>query len=249
MKRLKIFITISFLTVFIVSANAQIHVIPRPQQITMKNGAYILSSKTVIVSDESTQKEATYLADILEDSFGQKATVKSEGKGIVLTLDVGLKNRIGNEGYQLEVYPQGVQISGATNAGIFYGIQTLRQLLPPDFEFHSDNQKTASLQCVSIEDHPRFQWRAFMLDESRHFQGMELVKELIDQMALMKMNIFHWHLTDDQGWRIEIKKYPKLTSVGGFRNNTQTVRHEDVFSGEPHGGFYTQEQMEPLHMR
>lgn len=246
MKSIKIIITISLLSIFIVSAKAQIQVIPRPQQIILQDGAYILSSKTVIVSDESTQEEAAYLADILENSFGKRATLKSEGNEISLSLDASLKNRIGDEGYLLEIQPEGVLISGATNAGVFYGIQTLRQLLPPDFEFHSDHQKTASLQCVSIEDSPRFQWRAFMLDESRHFQGMEVVKELLDQMALMKMNVFHWHLTDDQGWRIEIKKYPRLTSVGGFRNNTQTVRHEEVFSGEPHSGFYTQEQIKEI---
>jgi len=182
----------------------------------------------------------------LEDSFRKRATLKSEGNEISLSLDASLKNRIGDEGYLLEIQPEGVKITGAATTGVFYGIQTLRQLLPPDFEFHSDSQKTASLPCVSMEDQPRFHWRAFMLDESRHFQGMELVKELLDQMALMKMNVFHWHLTDDQGWRIEIKKYPKLTSVGAFRNNTQTVRHEDVYSGEPHGGFYTQEQIREI---
>jgi len=246
MKGLKILITISFLTALFISAEAQLQIIPRPQQVTLQKGEFILSQKTVIVSDESTQKEGTYLADILENSFGQKATIQPEGQGIKLKLDANLKNKTGNEGYLLEIQPEGVLISGATNAGIFYGIQSLRQLLPPDFEIHSNHQKTAAIPCVSIEDRPRFQWRAFMLDESRHFQGMEAVKELLDQMALMKMNVFHWHLTDDQGWRIEIKKYPRLTSVGGFRNNTQTVRHEEVFSGEPHGGFYTQEQIREI---
>lgn len=135
-------------------------------------------------------------------------------------------------------------IKGATPTGVFYGIQTFRQLLPVDFEF--TKQKRADIPRVIITDKPRFQWRAFMLDESRHFKGAETVKKLLDEMAFLKMNTFHWHLTDDQGWRIEIKKYPKLTEIGSKRKDTQTARRSEGRTGKPHEGFYTQEQIKEI---
>ncbi|MGE0020312.1 MAG: beta-N-acetylhexosaminidase [Draconibacterium sp.] len=246
MRKHKITFAFLFLVILSISSLAQIQVIPCTQQMSLENGKFVLSSKTVIVSKQSTQKEAVYLANILYASFGQKPAIQSKGKGIELRLNKQLKNSIGEEGYFLKVHPQGIVIEGATNTGIFYGIQTLRQLLPFDFEFFPSIQKTTALQCLSIKDWPRFQWRAFMLDESRHFKGVEIVKSLLDQMALLKMNVFHWHLTDDQGWRIEIKKFPKLTSVGAYRKDTQTVKHGDEREGIPHSGFYTQEQIKEI---
>ena len=246
MKKIRLILIVILHVVFFNSVLAQIQVIPRPQQIVIENEGFILSSKTVIVADQSTQKEAEYLNAIFRDAFGPKTAINTKGEGIHLKLHPQLRAKLGDEGYLLKVNQKEIVIEGATNAGVFYGIQTLRQLLPADFEFNPDSHKTALVKGVAIEDQPRFQWRAFMLDESRHFKGTEVVKELLDQMAQLKMNVFHWHLTDDQGWRIEIKKYPRLTSVGGFRDNTQTVRHEDVFSGEPHGGFYTQKQIREI---
>ena len=135
-------------------------------------------------------------------------------KGIVLSLNTEIMDKTGEEGYTLTSSKKSIIIEGATTTGIFYGIQTLRQLLPPDFEYSPDEKKSAAINAVEIIDRPRFPWRAFMLDEARYFKGMKVVKSLLDQMALHKMNVFHWHLVDDQGWRVEIKKYAELTEVG-----------------------------------
>jgi hexosaminidase len=246
MQATKFIVTFILLIGFFLTGQAGIHIIPCPDKIVVGKGNFKLTSGIPVISNELTNQEANYLADILEKSCGKKPEVQTKGKGIQLVLDPLLKSELGNEGYRLRVQPKGITVEGATNAGIFYGIQSLRQLLPSDFEFDPDQNKIAKIQEVLIVDKPRFPWRAFMFDESRHFKGSEVVKGLLDQMALLKMNVFHWHLTDDQGWRIEIKKYPKLTSVGGFRTDTQTARHSDMRSGVPHGGFYTQEQIKEI---
>ena len=246
MKKIRFILILILHVLFFNGALAQIQVIPRPQQIVIENEGFILSSKTVIVADQSIQKEAEYLDTIFRYAFSQKTAINTKGEGIHLKLNPQLRARLGDEGYLLKVNQKEIVIEGATNAGVFYGIQTLRQLLPSDFEFFPDSHKTALVKGVAIEDRPRFQWRAFMLDESRHFKGTEVVKELLDQMAQLKMNVFHWHLTDDQGWRIEIKKYPKLTSVGGYRKDTQTVKHGEERAGVSHGGFYTQEEIREI---
>ena len=129
---------------------------------------------------------------------------------------------------------------------MFYGIQSLMQMLPSNFESNSDTFKKIPLPCMEITDFPRFEWRAFLLDEARHFKGVEAVKDLLDEMALLKMNTFHWHLTDDQGWRIEIKKYPLLTEKGSYRKDTQTSTRSTSRRGEPHGGFYTQKEIQDV---
>lgn len=241
----KIYALLVFLIVFI-PCHAQVPVVPRPLQITMGSGSFNFSVKTKLIAGPAIQNEAIFLNNVLKDAFGKELDIASKGKGVELKINKKLKEELGEEGYKLEVKPEKVVIEAATNAGVFYGIQTLRQLLPSDFEFNPNQQKTASINCISIVDKPRFQWRDFMLDESRHFKGMVEVKRLLDQMALLKMNVFHWHLTDDQGWRIEIKKYPKLTSVGGFRDDTQTVKRGEERAGVPHEGFYTQEQIKEI---
>ncbi len=148
----------------------------------------------------------------------QIRTSHQEAKKVIsLRLDPGLV-RLGSEGYQLEVKPDAIAIAAAGTAGVFYGIQTLRQLLPTEIEErHPVSGVDWRVPCMLIEDKPRFTWRGFMLDEGRHFHGKETVLLTLDLMALQKLNVFHWHLTEDQGWRIEIKKYPKLTEVGSQR--------------------------------
>src|SRR6195952_907320 len=144
------------------------------------------------------------------------------------------------EGYRLTVTPQKITIAGK-GAGLFYGIQTLIQLIP------ADDAATIKLPCVQIEDYPRFGYRGMHLDVCRHFFGVEFVKKYIDLMAAYKLNNFHWHLTDDQGWRIEIKKYPKLTQVGSQRAQTVIGNYHDrtpqQFDNTPYGGYYTQDQI------
>jgi hexosaminidase len=246
MSALRLSFTLIFLTAFCYSAAAEVHIIPRPEKIIQGDSIFELNAKTIIIANKASQHEALYLSEILGKAFGHRTIIKSHGKGIELLVNEELKNILGEEGYKLTIHSERVIIEGATNAGVFYGIQSFRQLLPADFEFYSNRQKKISVLQVMITDKPRFTWRSFMLDESRHFKGMEEVKNLLDQMALLKMNVFHWHLTDDQGWRIEIKKYPMLTSIGGFRKDSQAERHSDKRVGIPHGGFYTQEQIKEI---
>lgn len=224
----------------------EINIIPRPAAVVMGRGHFTLTASTPVIAGPATEAEAGYLAAVLSRAFGEKKRIKAKGKGINLVVDTSLRQQFGNEGYGLQVNPLQVIITAATPAGIFYGIQSLRQLLPAGFEFDAAANKTAVVPVVNITDKPRFPWRAFMLDEARNFQGMASVKLMLNQMALLKMNVFHWHLTDDQGWRIEIKKYPRLTAVGAFRKDTQKSRHSTAFTGDPHNGFYTQEQVREI---
>lgn len=244
MRTLKLFAIVIIITTAVHSQN-EISIVPQPSRVEEGNGFYSLSGDVKIITDGSVENEASYLASVLEKGFGKKPEVESEGSGIVLKLDPGLKKALGEEGYMVSIEEEGVTIEAANNPGIFYGIQTLRQLLPPSFEF-TKQEDSINIPSVKITDKPRFPWRAFMLDESRHFKGSEEVKKLLDQMAQLKMNTFHWHLTDDQGWRIEIKKYPLLTEIGSKRKDTQKSRNSTNFTGEPHGGYYTQEEIKEI---
>jgi hexosaminidase len=168
--------------------------------------------------------------------------------GSVLLTTKGADATLGAEGYQLDVTPTGVVIRASTTAGLFYGIQTLRQLLPPQVESREKVTGVAwDVPCVQIKDSPRCAWRGLMLDCARHFFDKGEVERLLDVMALHKLNTFHWHLTDDQGWRIEIKKYPKLTEDGawrpgiGFKLDPKRSTHYDA-AGR-YGGFYTQDDV------
>lgn len=219
------------------------NIIPQPLKIEKAKGSYTIHSKTTIIADEASQVNAEYLRDLLSPAFSLK--IKQNGEeGILLKMDQNLEAELGQEGYLLEVSKKAIIISASSQNGIFYGIQTLRQMMPLDL---NESQTKIKLSGVSITDYPRFEWRALMLDEARHFKGMEQVKKILDEMAMLKMNVFHWHLSDDQGWRIEIKKYPRLTEVGGFRKDTQTGGwNSEERSGEAHGGFYTQEEIKEV---
>ncbi len=246
MPSLKKSIIVIFLLASIFS-KAQPLIIPCPEQVEIQEGVFLLTNKTNIISQKSTSDEAKYLANILKKGFNETSKIKTRGTGINLTIDKKLSSELGDEGYSLIVNPESISIKSPTRTGIFYGIQSLRQLLPAEFEYNTCTKSEIEIPCVTIKDKPRFGWRAFMLDEARHFQGMKTVKDLLDQMALLKMNVFHWHLTDDQGWRIEIKKYPKLTSVGAYRNDTQKTRnHPEDLTGIPHGGYYTQKEIKEI---
>ncbi len=244
MKKIKLIILVSFF-VLTTSRGQYVSVIPQPLSLEMGEGSFKITEKTPIITHGTNNSNALYLQRILHAKIGQDLTIKTKGsKGIVLHIDTSLAIKLGDEGYRFIVNNRSVTILSSSETGIFYGIQTLRQLLPQNNTIPS---KSLELPILSIEDQPRFSWRAFMLDESRHFHGMEQVKKLLDQMALLKMNVFHWHLTDDQGWRIEIKKYPKLTEVGAFRKDTQIEWYDsNQRSGEAHGGFYTQEQIKEI---
>jgi len=218
-------------------------VIPQPQTINIADGEFALDEGVRIVSDEANLQNASFLQDILAPVL--KLKVKKKGdKGILLRINPDLSEEIGKEGYRMSINANKILIEGGEAAGVFYGIQTLHQLLQQDL---SSGASSFTLKAMEVNDYPRFPWRAFMLDESRHFKGMDQVKKLLNEMAYLKMNVFHWHLTDDQGWRIEIKKYPKLTSVGGSRNDTQIGGwNSEKRSGEVHQGYYTQEQIKEI---
>ena len=183
-----------------------------------------LTPDTRIYVDSASRQTADFLTVRLRQSTGYPFTIHTKffsGKavkgGILLTTRDANTN-LGPEGYELTVTPDSVVIRAPTQAGLFYGVQTLFQLLPPEI-FSSNVVRDVDWQmpCVQIEDWPRFRWRGLMLDVSRHFFNKAEVETILDAMALHKLNVFHWHLTDDQGWRIEIKKYPKLTQIGAWR--------------------------------
>lgn len=222
-----------------------IKIIPQPNNVEYVAGYHTVKGGVNIIANDDLQNEAVFLADILKKGFGKESKIQKTGNGIELIVDQNLQSQLGAEGYIFSSVGKSITIKGATSTGVFYGIQTIKQLLPVDFELGS-KEKSIKIPQVKITDKPRFQWRSFMLDESRHFKGAEEVKRLLDQMALLKMNVFHWHLTDDQGWRIEIKKYPLLTQIGSKRANTQTSRKSEGRTGVPHEGFYTQEQIKEI---
>lgn len=223
--------------------------IPEPLELKVTDGHFVLSEATVIVAPEGLRQEAESLRATLAPAIGMDLEIVGErvaGPQIMLALEKNL-SKLGREGYTMEVVPKGVVIKAAAPAGIFYGIQSLLQLLPAEIVSSRKSEVEWRVPCLSITDQPRFAWRAFMLDEARYFKGEHEVKKLLDQMAALKMNVFHWHLTDDQGWRIEIKKYPKLTTVGSKRSDTQIGGWDSPQrSGEPHSGFYTQEQIKQI---
>jgi hexosaminidase len=233
-------------------ANAQspsISIIPEPVSVSPGTGAFVVRADTRIVGEASGSPTAAMLAGWLAPATGFAIRVAGSDanttNAILLRLDPSLAP-LGNEGYVLDVTPERVSIRAATDAGLFYGAETLRQLLPPAV-FSSSRQERVewTVPAVHIEDHPRFSWRGAHLDVSRHFMPKEFVLRFLDLLAIHKLNTFHWHLTDDQGWRIEIRKYPLLTKVGGFRAETR-LGHElrpRGFDGQPHGGFYTQKDI------
>jgi hexosaminidase len=228
-------------------------IIPRPATAKELPGQFTLSdSTTLFISDNSAELKDT--ADVLENLIAGPLGVTHPGKigtggpnSILLTTKDADKS-LGDEGYELVVHPDSIVIRAATSAGLFYGIQSLRQLLPPEIE--KPEKVTGipwTVPCVEIKDSPRYAWRGLMLDVSRHFFDKGEVEHVLDLMALHKMNRFHWHLTDDQGWRIEIKKYPKLTEVGAWRDgiafNLDPKRSTHYRADGKYGGFYTQEDI------
>ncbi len=232
-----------------------ISLIPAPVQITLKKGFFRLSGKTCIVHDSQTGRLAyllqSYLSPAtgfgLEVSPGERGrTANARNNGIHLAVDTSLSG-LGQEGYRLRVRKHGVLIEAPSETGIFYGIQTLRQLLPVEiFQDREQADVAWRIPCVDIEDYPRFAWRGMHLDVCRHYMPVEFVKKYIDLLAMHKMNRFHWHLTQDQGWRIQIMQYPDLQKISAWRDETIVGHMRDrprKFDGIRHGGFYTQDEV------
>jgi hexosaminidase len=231
----------------------QISIIPEPAMLKRNEGVFSVTNNTLIVT--GTQPEVTkignYLAAKLKPATGFDLKTGNSGSGIQLSLNKTANPQIGKEGYTLEVTPTQVAVNANTPAGLFYGVQTLLQLLPDEVESKAlvSNVKW-EVPAVLITDVPRFAWRGLMLDVSRHFFPKEYIKNYIDQMARFKFNRFHWHLTDDNGWRIEIKSFPKLTEVGAWRvprvgtfNTNDPPKPNEKATD---GGFYTQDDIREI---
>jgi len=220
-----------------------VNIIPQPAKLAIKQGQFVITRATkIVVNVDADNATASYLNQYLKEHYGfslgvvKKATPKSITLGRTKKTDNSIEGA-----YSFQSGKNGVTINASTPVGVFYGMQTLIQLLPLE--------KKASLpvRAVEITDEPRFAYRGAMLDVGRHFFTVDFVKKYIDYLALHKMNYFHWHLTEDQGWRIEIKKYPLLTSVGGYRNGTIIGRFPGKGNDETvYGGFYTQEQIKEV---
>lgn len=218
---------------------ANYEVIPLPQEIKITTGSFVLNDRTSIVypkDNKEMQQNANLLAKYIHQMSGKKLKVIDEpvtSNAIILATGLNADNA---EAYQLKVTQDNVTITGTSEAGTFYGIQTLRKSLP------ITNKGDISLPAAEINDYPRFSYRGVHLDVSRHFFPADSVKRFIDMMALHNINRLHWHLTDDQGWRIEIKKRPELTTIGSKRSETVIGHNSGEYDGIPYSGFYTQDE-------
>jgi len=238
----------------------ELSLIPKPTKITKQKGSFSIKPGLKIYLD-SKEKQSQFVADYLVNKLNNSTgyELKAENKpgsdlnqNILLLSTNETDKNLGDEGYKLMVDVNSVSIHAAKPAGLFYGVQTLRQLLPVAIE----SKESAAgvdweIPCLKIEDIPRFKWRGAHLDVCRHFFPKEFVKKYIDILAMHKLNTFHWHLTEDQGWRIEIKKYPKLTEIGAWRVDRVGIHWNERKSQQPgetadYGGFYTQEEVKEI---
>ncbi|WP_028871852.1 beta-N-acetylhexosaminidase [Psychroserpens burtonensis] len=218
-------------------------IIPAPNTLTINEGYFLLDSTIGIAYDDNFKISGDFLRKYLQKGSTIELT---DSNDIQFKLDDTIENP---EGYQLDIQPSAIIIKAKTDQGAFYAVQTLRQLLPPEFENGSFSEENLSIQCITITDAPEFQYRGMHLDVGRHMFSVDFIKQYIDALALLKMNTFHWHLTEDQGWRIEIKKYPKLQDIAAYRNETLIGHYSDQphqFDGKRYGGFYTQEEVKAI---
>ena len=242
MKRFTLILAALFAVTTLSAQTVQTVIVPRPMEATAVKGDYTVTAKTVVVAtDAELVRPAELFAEYVSKDLGAKLEVKQASKGgIVLSLDKSLAT----EEYTLKVSSKGVNIAGGTPQAVFYGLQSLRQLISAG----EVAKKGIKLSGLAIKDKPLLGHRGAMLDVCRYFYTVAEVKRFIDIMAIHKLNRFHWHLTEDQGWRIEIKKYPKLVEIGSKRKETIIGhrRYSKVYDGTPHGGYYTQEEIKDI---
>ena len=248
----KLVFCIIFMTGLHALAQKNISLIPQPVDLQVLSGEFVVNSKTSIsFNTPEAKKMAELLAQKLNAPTGF-SLVANEGTmgAIKFFLNPTPEPKLGREGYELEVTPKGVTLRANQAAGLFYGVQTLLQLLPKEIESKAAVKENWVIPAVKITDYPRFGWRGIMFDVSRHFFKKEDVKKYIDQLAKLKYNTFHWHLTDDNGWRIEIKSLPKLTEIGAWRvaRTGHYGDRADPKEGEPatYGGFYTHDDIKEI---
>lgn len=233
-------LTLALTALLSCSRNIDVNIIPKPVSLKQADGNFTINRKTLVRADSTDSvalNNALFLVELLNQK-GVGCTFKVEG-GVDYTNSIiftrtSCPDSLGAEGYMIDVNPKAITIRANQSAGFFYAIQTLRQLMPANFEKVDFNAKSIRIPCVVIVDKPHFSWRGLNLDCCRHFMTKDFVKRYIDLLAYHKMNVLHWHLTEDQGWRIEIKKYPRLTEIGAWRTNAD---------GTVYGGFYTQDDI------
>ena len=225
------------------TVKGNLDVIPQPQEIVLARDTtpFIIDRSTTIVypaTNEKMHRTADFLATFIKEMTGTEVRVSDKEKSsnaIILAVDSTMGHP---EGYKLQITPEKVLLTGGREAGVFYRIQTMHK----DHRILKDGKVAAALPAGTVTDFPRFRYRGFMIDVGRHFFPVSYLKQMIDLMALHNINYFHWHLTEDQGWRIEIKKYPKLTEIGSKRDSTIIDWETKKFDGKPHSGFYTQDE-------
>ncbi len=221
------------------ASQIQLHLIPYPEKVEIKNGSFLLTSETILICEDDFIK--SYFIEKIKEFTGiqlvssnTKKKAKSNSQ-IIFELDKSFEIN-NDEAYQLSITKNYIKLTANSTTGLFRGLQTIFQLIPPEIK-SSKKGSPVNLQCCTIEDKPRFKWRGLNLDCSRHFMTKDFIKRYIDILAYYKFNTLHWHLTDDQGWRIEIKKYPKLTQIGAWRKES----NDSIY-----GGFYTQDDIKEI---
>jgi hexosaminidase len=242
---MKNILLIAFMALLVtVEVNAgKISIIPQPTEIIIKDGEFEISKLTVLNYDQKDKdlvRIAGYLNDHLKKYYKISLQPKVGSTGVI-QMKIIKSADIGREGYMMKVDNNGIMITATAPNGIFYGIQSLKQLLP------ADSSARLLIPFLEIKDNPRFSWRGMHLDVGRHFFPVFCIKEYLDNLAMYKLNTFHWHLTEDQGWRLEIKKYPGLTEISSWRDETVIGQNSTKsFDGIGYGGFYTQDQVREI---
>lgn len=226
----------------------EISLIPQPREMKVMEGKKLVLDRKVKVSADAYPGDSIeWVLENFEKDIAPATGIRfKNSKPQKADISLILNKNLGSEAYTLNVTDRKITIEAARPAGFYYGLTTLKQLLPREVFSSTEIKEEWSVPQVSIQDEPEFGWRGFMLDEGRHFFGKEEVKKVIDMLALYKMNRFHWHLTEDQGWRIEIKKYPKLTETGAWRNSKALAWGNTKTDGIHYGGYYTQDDVREI---
>lgn len=221
-------------------------IIPAPQSQSYNNGVFTFEKDLIIKKHDAFPYAFSFLESFLKLNNSIRINDLEKGPSIEFVLDETMENE---EGYALQIEKDKITIFASKDAGALYAVQTLRQILPDAFESNSNLITKTSIRCQKIVDEPRFRYRGMHLDVGRHIYSTDFIKKYIDAIAMLKMNTFHWHLTEDQGWRIEIKKYPKLNEIGAYRNETLIGHYNDqpqTFDKEKYGGFYSQDEVKEI---
>ena len=249
-----ILVSFAFSSLIVAQKNPKsINIIPQPEHVKISEGQFKVTPKTKLIVSAKAVEVGNYFNDFLFKSADFQLSVNERTdnnlpkSGFILLELIQEDSSLGKEGYELKVSNDKIIITALETAGLFYGVQSIRQLLPPQIESPKPVKNIEwKVPAVEIKDKPRFAWRGMHLDVGRYMFPVSFIKKYIDLMALHKMNVFHWHLTEDQGWRIEIKKYPKLTEVGAYRKASPLLTDRNTLDKKPYGGYYTQEEIKEI---